>query len=522
MAVRPPKLTRQEFLRKKAVNPIAGRSGGQRYQAYLTAYQNKYKPVTQQAPQNPVPTLQSMLARLGQFETPAQLEARANRMANQGVKSQQTIIREEAKLMRDEAQQRAEAMAAAGRAAASMNAGLFGMVGGEYNAGAQEIRNLGTSGANQIQETTAANVLRQNAGLEQVGAEDVLVGGAAGENTVAGAPQAHVEAYRGGELPGQALANAGQASTFGLAGMVSAQNLRATQEANAGFRDAVAQADKARTSALKELAAGRPAQAAQFLQQLQEAQRQQIGLASALIQQRAAMKQAGFAQSMTKKDFAEKKKQQAFQNKVTLNELAMKATGLNIEYGQVDAAKSAALGYVVDRTGKPILDANGKKIPAKRLLQATSSGSKGASMTPGQKVELLEKAQSQMDALYYGYKVVDGKRVPATQSPDFDPNDPSTYGTGAQTYDKAIGRLTQMGVGRAYAQNMADSLYQRGYGGRPILTPKEKSKLAKSLKSPGEATKVIASIQKMIDAGGDSAGIQHRLNEILEIIYRGK
>jgi hypothetical protein len=97
---RPPKMTRREFLRSAPVNPVAGRTGGQRYQSYLTAYQRKFGAARGQSTQRPLPTLESLLGQVGQFETPAQLEARANRMANQGVKAQQSIIREEAALMR--------------------------------------------------------------------------------------------------------------------------------------------------------------------------------------------------------------------------------------------------------------------------------------------------------------------------------------------------------------------------------------------------------------------------------------
>jgi len=488
--VRPPKLTRQEFLRKKPVNPIAGRSGGQRYQAYLTAYQNKYKPVKTQAAQSPLPTLQSLLAQVGQFETPAQLEARANRMANQGVKAQQAIIREEAARMRKEAQLRADSMAAAGRAAAAQNAGLFGMVGGEYNSAAAEIRGLGTNLSNQMQATTAGDVLAQNAGLSAVGAPGIAVGGPAGANTVAGAPQAGVEAYRGGELPGQMIGNQGQAATFGLAGMVSAQNLRATQEAQAGLIQATRDADSARMSALKELAAGRPAQAAQFLQQLQEAQRQQIGLASGLIQQRAAMRQAGFEQGMTKKEYQQKVKQQQFQNKQTL--LAM-----NIDLSTVDPVKSQALGYVVDKRGRPILK-DGKRIPAKKLLAALGSTSKAASMTPGQKVELMQKAQTAMENAYYGYMNVDGKRVPATEAGEFDPDNPQ--GTGRLQYQQAVNRLVSMGVQPAWAKQLASQYYRPGEAGRPIFDPNETKRLKKHY-GPKHYKWFVDNIERALTAG---------------------
>jgi hypothetical protein len=519
MPVRPPKLTRKEFLRKVPTNPVQGRSAGQRYQSYLTAYQRKFNPVRQQSGQRPLPTIESLLSRVGQFETPAQLEARANRMAGAGIKQQQTMIREEAALMRKEAQDRALSMAAAGRAAAAQNAGLFGMVGGEYNAAAGEIANLGTNMSNQMVHTTEADTLAQNAGLATVGAPEMAVGGPAGSNTIAGPTQGGVSAYQFGTLPAQAITRAGEASQFGLAGMVAAQNLRATQEANAGFIQATRDADRSRAAAMKELAAGRPAEAAKFLQMLQEAQRQQIGLASGLIQQRAGMRQAGFEQGMTRKTFKETKKQQAIENQRAAAEMAMKAQAFAIDLSAVDPVKSQALGYVVNKQGQPILK-NGKRIPAKKLLDAMTSSTKkkgGRSLTPGQRVSLMEKAQEAMENAYYGYTNVDGKRVPITQSGDFDPNNPETYGsaTGQQTYSRAVQRLVSMGVQPAWAKQLAAQYYQPGEGGRPILTPAQRKLLAKKL-GPAEANRIINSIQQQLQTS--PAAAQHRLAELYEVL----
>jgi hypothetical protein len=477
---RPPKLTRKEFLRKAPTNPVQGRSGGQRYQSYLTAYQRQHGPAKAQVTQRPLPTIESLLGQVGRFETPAQLEARANRMAGQGIAQQQTMIREEAALMRQEAQDRALSMAAAGRAAAAQNAGLFGMVGGEYNAGAREIANLGTNLSNQMVHTTEADQLAQNAGLATVGAPEMAVGGPAGTNSLAGPTQGAVSAYQFGMLPAQAITSAGEASQFGLAGMVAAQNLRATQEGNAAYVQSVRDADRARSAAVKELAAGRPAEAAKFLQMLQEAQRQQVGLASGLIQQRAGMRQAGFEQGMTRKTFKEQQKQQAFENKLTVRELAakeqqfkaelsQKAQENAIEMSRIDASASRAWGYLVNKAGQPILK-NGKPIP---VASYGGGGGKGG-LTNYQLSRLMPKAQEAAENFYYGYKVVDGKKVPANQA----------QGEGGEVqgeldYGPALTRLTRMGVPKATAQSMLNEYYLPAESGRPAFTGQEKSALLK-------------------------------------------
>jgi hypothetical protein len=499
MAVRPPKLTRKEFLRKVPTNPVQGRSSGQRYQSYLTAYQRQHGPARQQVTQRPLPTIESLLGQVGRFETPAQLEARANRMAGAGIKQQQTMIREEAALMRKEAQDRALSMAAAGRAAAAQNAGLFGMVGGEYNAGAREIANLGTNLSNQMVHTTEADQLASNAGLATVGAPEMAVGGPAGSNTLAGPTQGAVSAYQFGTLPAQAITTAGEASQFGLAGMVAAQNLRATQEGNAAFIQSVRDADRARAAATKELAAGRPAEAAKFLQMLQEAQRQQIGLASGLIQQRAGMRQAGFEQGMTRKTFKETQKQQAFENKLTVRELAakeqqfqmelsQKARENAIELGTIDASASRAWGYLVNKAGQPILK-NGKPVP---VASYSSGGGKKGGLTAYQLSRLMPKAQEAAESFYHGYKMVDGKKVLA------DLGDPDAKGQ--LDYGPALTRLTRMGVPAGTARSMLNEYFIPAESGRPAFSPQEKQALIKHY-GPKHYKWFVQNIEKATRAG---------------------
>jgi hypothetical protein len=365
MAVKlpPRRLTKQQFLHKHPKGT---------YQNYVNAYTRQHGgphgPSAAGRPNQPFagPTYESLLRGL-RFETPAQLEARANRMANQGIKSQQAIIREEAKLMRDEALKRMNAMAAAGRAAAAQNAGLFGMVGGEYNAAAGEIANLGTNLSNQMVHTTEADVLAQNAGLATVGAPEMAVGGPAGVNSIAGPHQGDVSAYQFGRLPAQAISTAGEASQFGLAGMVSAQNLRATQEALGGYRTAVGEADAARRAALKELAAGRPAQASQFLTQLMEAQDRQRELAMSLL---AARQTFGLQNQENKRATAAARQDRA--TSITNRQLARQQA--KMAGRELDEEMSRALGHYVDKMGRPIKGKNGQNIPYKPEASAATTG----------------------------------------------------------------------------------------------------------------------------------------------------
>ena len=382
MAWPPPRRkTKRQFL--------AGRPGGN-YKAYTNAYTRQHGSPPGRAaggrPNQPYagPTYESLLRGV-RFETPAQQEARANRMANQGILAQQKIIREEAALMRDEAQRRMLAIAAAGRAAAAQNAGLFGMVGGEYNAAAQEIRGLGTNLSGAAQAVTAGDVARQDAGLAAVGAPGLTVGGPVTGPGLGGATQAGVEAYRGGELPGQSISTAGEAATFGLAGMVSSQNLRATQEALAEFRQSTREADRARVSALKELAAGRPSQAAQFLSQLQESQDRQRELAMSLI---AARQTFGLQNQGNQRATAAARQDRAtaIQNRRLANQAAQVAGR------EIDEARSFATGFYTDKMGRMILGKDGKPIPWKKTPSSSSSSSDGGWPSVAAKRQEMAKA----------------------------------------------------------------------------------------------------------------------------------
>ena len=326
-----------------------------------------------------LPTLMSMIRNV-QLESPKQIEQRANRMTAAQIAAQRGLATDAAKQAQADAIRAQKAMHGAGQAAAAMNKGLFGSVGGEYNAAATELANLGTGSVGGAMLGTDRNVAATNEALARVGAPSVVA------SQMAGPGQAGVEAFLGAGLPGQQLVKEGQAGEFGLAGMVNAAQLRSTQEANAALSQSTREIAQARQAAYQEIARGRPQVAAEILQQLQEAQRQQTALAMSLLEARRGALQTGFDQSMTKQELALQKqelglskqqqaqqiKQQAIENRQWQQSFNAAQKEAQLAGRQVDENRSMALGYFVDASGRPVLK-NGKKIP---VPKTTAGGDK--------------------------------------------------------------------------------------------------------------------------------------------------
>src|SRR5262245_50057572 len=148
--------------------------------------------------------------------------------------SRQDLL-EQRRMDREDAMRQMLAFQSAGRAAAAMNAELIGRVGSEYSGAAGEISGLAGSLGAAMAGATAADVAAANQSMAQSGNVNVTVGGPVGSPGIAGEQQAGVEIYRGGQLPANWMRAAGSAAQTGLAGQIGAQNLRATQEAQAGY-----------------------------------------------------------------------------------------------------------------------------------------------------------------------------------------------------------------------------------------------------------------------------------------------
>jgi hypothetical protein len=485
-----------------------------------------------------LPTYMSLLQGMAPIETPAQLEARARRMTADSIAAQRGMMLDESKRAQDDAMKRAAAMAAAGRAAASLNAGLFGQVGGEYNAAAQEMSGMATNLAGAAGTATAQDVANINTALGRVGAPGVEATGA-----MAGPGQAAVEAYRGGTLPAQNLVTQGQSAQFGLAGLVAAQNLRATQESNAGLMKATGDIETERASAMRELARGRPELAAKYLQQLQDSQRQQVALQMSLIGARRGALQKGFEQSITKQTVAQDIKESNAQIQAANAKIEQDAVEAGIDYARIDSAASRVAGYLIDKAGRPILGKNGKPIPIAKSARA--GGASG--LTANQAVRQIEKAQRLAETLFYGYRTdASGKRVPATEVGGkvgdigaFDPDDPDTYGTGYASWPEALRRVKQLGVPHAQAVQILSQYYERGDQGRPMLSNPERTRIISQMvkgnqsllsgpPAPGskmtrkkavqEMNSVIGMIQRAFNSGNADEG--ERLLSQLEALLR--
>jgi hypothetical protein len=370
-----PALTRQEF--------FAARPKGN-YQNYLSFLQRKRPGWDISRPQaaqrvgppkrGPLPSYESMLRGLS-FETPAQLEARANRMAAQQSKASQQMIAQDYKLAQQEAMNRMRAFAAAGNAAASMNASLIGQVGGQYQAGADQLNAMAAGGASMMAGATAADVAAANNALGNVGAPALSIGGPVGAPGIAGDAQAGVESYRGGTLPAGAMQSAGGYAMAGQAGQISSQNLRATQEAQAAYMQAIGDANRARTAAVKELAMGRPSKAAEYLMQLQDSQRQQYALAMSMLEGRRGTTQEKFGRGVTRQE--QQREKQKLKMAQEAQKAALKAAKQEArrQNTTINEARSIAVGHYVDALGRDIIDPKTNAvIPVKAAAAAKAAG----------------------------------------------------------------------------------------------------------------------------------------------------
>jgi len=383
-----PALNRQQFLQRKP---------GGNYGSYLQWLTRKrpdwdpsraYETQTVPSPQvrGRIPTYEDLLRRVGiaQFETPAQLEARANRMAQTQLTSQRSIIADEYRQAQEDALRRMQAFSAAGNAATAMNRSLIPLVGAGYRAGADALSNMASGLGGDASGAVAGDVASVNAAQAAVGMPVVQAGGPVGAPGIAGPLQAGVEIYRGGTLPANAMRDVGGFAEAGLQGQIGAANLRSTQEAMAAYQTAMGEAQRSRSSAIKELIAGRPDNAMKFLSQLQDAQRQQIALAQGLIASRSQQGQQTWERGITqgqetRAQIAQNEaiKQQQIANQQWQKEFAQKTAQANQQAAltgrAVDQARSMALGYYVDATGNPILK-NGKRIPVPKTIIAKTTG----------------------------------------------------------------------------------------------------------------------------------------------------
>jgi hypothetical protein len=444
------------------------------------------------------------------YETPAQQEARVNREINAQMAAQQKVMDDEYAKQRADALASFQAQSLAGQAAAAMNKDLFSSVGGEFNAAAGEMKGLAHGLSKNAQGATMGDVSTANAALGGFGNAPVTMGGTFG---VGGGTQQGVEEYRGGTLAQQMFGAQGEAANFGLAGMIGAQGLQATQEAQAALIKTERDINDNHAKAIDSLNAGRLDLYHQYMSDAKDGQVKQISLMQGIIaaKQATAASAAKLKQQSLRDMLSQAnrnrtyglqltKEQRMAQNqqfgqtatKVRLKQadtrIGMSAAQLQIAQdketrqqvkdaiasGAVDVNRSKALKHVVDKLGRPVLDKQGKWIPSSMLTA-------GKQMTPAQTAAQAQKANQLASDLFYGYGTIKGKRVPITQVGDFNPDDSSTYGTGRVTYTKALQTLMRNKVPRPVAAAALNSLYDRGDQGRPFFSQAEKGVIQKAM-----------------------------------------
>ena len=447
------------------------------------------------------------------YETPAQQEARVNREINAQMAAQQKVMDDEYAKQRADALASFQAQSLAGQAAAAMNKDLFASVGGEFNAAAGEMKGLAHGLSKNAQGATMGDVSAANAGLGALGNAPVMQGGTFG---VGGGTQQGVEEYRGGTLAQQMFGAQGEAANFGLAGMIGAQGLQATQEAQAALIKTERDINDNHTKAIDSLNAGRLDLYHTYMSDAKDSQIKQISLMQGLIaaKQATAATNAKLKQQALRDMLAQANRDrtyglqttrvklsaqnQAFNQgatKVRLNQgdtrIGLSKANLQLALekeqrqvakdalasGSVDVHRSQALGHVVDKAGNPITDSKGRWIPSSALSTA-----KGKTLTPLQMQNTQKRAEDMADKFYFGTtKDAKGKAIPATQSPDFNPDDPSTFGKITTPYTSALRQMIRSGIPQAVARQSLNARYIRGNAGRPYFSQTEKAAVYKKL-----------------------------------------
>jgi hypothetical protein len=333
-----------------------------------------------------LPSYESLLRGMS-FETPAQIEARANRMAQTQFKLGRSEAMDMYNQARADAERRFRLFSEAGQRAATANAGLIGLVGSGYREGADQLSALASAGSSMMAGGTDAAVASANAALGNVGMPGVEVGGPVGGPGLAGATQAGVENFRGGTLPSQALQTAGGFASAKMQGQLSSQVLRADQESKLAYMQAMSDATKARESALKELRRGRPALAGEYLLKLQDAQRQQIALAQGLLGASTQKGELIFQRGVTQEGIKQRWTELGIsRDTYETNKKQIEASMDNAQTEadrtgrEIDEAGSIARGWYIDKQGRWVLDKKGKRIKVPDSIR--QGGTSGTAQTP--------------------------------------------------------------------------------------------------------------------------------------------
>jgi hypothetical protein len=201
------------------------------------------------------------------IETPAQIEERVKRMADETFKTQQGVLEGEAERMRLEAEGRKRGLAAAYEAAAKANAAMGADVQAGWQSAAGAIQGMAQVGTGGIRDALAADTASAEQALSRVGA--------AGSGFDARS-QAAVEAYRGGTLPAEYFQRMGGVGRQWLNEAAAALNTRGVQESEATYGGEASKISSGLRQQVLELTSGRSKYEQDLREQLLGARGDQI------------------------------------------------------------------------------------------------------------------------------------------------------------------------------------------------------------------------------------------------------
>lgn len=377
------------------------------------------------APGPPTDPWTAMLTKLmGSYETPEQQEARANREVDAQIAANKKMLDDEYQRQQRNAQAMYQAQAAAGSAAAAMSGDLFGAVGGEFNAAAGEIKGLSHGLTGGVGKQTGKDIAAANAGMMP---GNVAVEAGGDVFSPGGGLQQGVEDYRAGTLGGQLFSGLGEAANFGLAGMASSDNLRATQEANAALMKSTQDINDAQSKAISALAAGRGDLYHQYMADAQDAQIKRLTLAQGI----QAAQAASDTKPITKLVGGNLMQWIPGRGwiKAVAGDAGAKATAKTKAQAAKDALPNSALskvyGHVVDSKGNMIPGADGKAQPV---------ASTAAAGVPKANVQLSRAVGKWVDA--------NGVPIPSLNRPGT-PKPPPFFKPGDPKSKKAVTKETK-------------------------------------------------------------------------------
>lgn len=500
--------------RKPAYPTMAVGPNGQRVPYDPNLYK-KRTPVKQTipGPKKPVdPYAQWIQMAMSAIETPAQQEARINREIDRQIAAQK-------KLMDDEyAKQRADALAAyqaqslAGAAAAAMSKDLFGAVGGEFNAGAKEIKGLSHGLTGATGALTSGDIAAANAGL---GAGNVPVAADGSALAPGGATQVGVEDYRAGGLGSQMLGTQGEAANFGLAGLIASGNLAAVQGADAALINARRDINTSQQKAIDALGANRLDLYHTYMNEANDNRIKYISLAQGLM----AAKQAGLTGT---KPITQRIGNTLFQWDPTKGRWVKVAQGaatatkpttktVNGSLYQYNPAKNR---WELAVEAPPNMDVPHTKVMGNRTYQWDPNNRTWVDIGPaaagaGGKSTKGPLTANQLNNMVTTWKngKVGEQRVVATDKNGKEIRNPDgslkyiivPATTGKLTYQQAYQRLRAMKVTDLQARQALNTAYRRGEEGRPYLSAPERLALRKAGKQTWAVRLTKAQLKKLVE-----------------------